>query len=122
MWKVTYTTEYRWSSGSQNKQPNTYYYLSKQSYSKGSSTSRFIDLNGVDYGLVQQWRFPYTYFDSLHSAVMDNLGFLPSTDPNSGWGSDTSTHQKSGNYLIYQEYDIQIEPVYFYSLQKDKLT
>lgn len=79
-------------------------------------------MNGYDYGLVQQWRFPFSYFDTLYQAVMQDMGFLPSTDPNSGWGSDTSTHQKSGNYLISQEYGIEIEPVYFYSLQKDRLT
>lgn len=130
VWKVEYTTEVRYSDSNGNaRYPHTYYYVSKVDYAKGSTYSRFVDLEGNDYGLVQQWRFPFLYFDtpnaqgqSIFSRIMNDVGFVPSTDPNGGWGSDTSSHRKGSHYITYQSAEIDITPIFFYSCEKDKLT
>lgn len=116
VWKVEYRAGYQYSDESSRTWTinywgnNALYYITTSDYAKGSSTGRFTDIDGqYDYGLVQQWRFPFLRFESTANTrgqsfperIMDDIGFMTSLNPSSGWASDTGSHRKSSRYLIW---------------------
>ena len=74
VWKVEYRAGYRYSNPSSTTWTinywgnNALYFVTNSAYAKGSSIGRFTDIdNQFDYGLVNQWRFPFARFDSSES-------------------------------------------------------
>lgn len=137
VWKVEYRAGYRNSNQSSITWTKNYwgnnalYYVTNSNYEPGSSTSQFTDIDGqYNYGLVQQWRFPFARFESTSDTtgqsfperIMADLVFTTSLNPQGGWGSDTSVHQKTSSYLHWQGAEIDITPIFFYSCEKNKLT
>ena len=131
VWKVEYRAGYQYSDEGSRTWTTNYtgqnalYYVTNSNYAKGSSTGRFTDIDGqFDYGLVQQWRFPFARFESTSDTrgqsfperIMADLGFMTSLYNGSGWAFDTGSHRKSGHYITWQGAEIDISPVYFYSL------
>ena len=71
VWKVEYRAGYRYSDQSSTTWTTNYwgnnalYYVTNSNYAKGSSVSTFTDIDSqYNYGLVQQWRFPFARFES----------------------------------------------------------
>lgn len=120
VWRVDYTHTITRVNSSTSTQSDTLYYVSKQDYTKGN-TIQFTDLDGTDYGNCQQWRFPWTYFNSFFAECKDQMGWISPDDPQLGWG-DMSVHRESSSYITYELYEITVSPVYFYSVQQSKMT
>lgn len=131
VWKVEYTREVKWSDQTSGTTTNrTVWLISKQPFADGSDRSRFVDIDGFDYGNVKRWRFPFTYFDgtnqnnNIYHHIMEDgsVGFLPSYDNRSGWGLDRGIHSMSTRHYIYNRLSVDITLAYFYSCQKNRLT
>ena len=121
VWRVDWKHDYTRNVGSPVEDHKTLYYYGNKPFTKGS-TLNYTNIEGITYGLCQQWRMPFDYFPWFHNEVMDLEGFPQPYDPNSGWGWDVGSHQKSSSYITKETYEITITPIYFYSCQKDKLT